>query len=140
MVDLTDHCSLQVSSLQQDHMTQVDALKAQFARHHSQSEVAGLQSRLSALQVSNITISAAHGSKYESGQFFFTHSRLTKWLRIHYASCVQVCMYTMYFRYLYSAQFSSNPNSFTASLLSFFSITLNIKPINVCLCEERARE
>ena len=42
---------LQVSSLHREHMAQVDCLKAEFARHHSQSEVAALHSQLSAMEM-----------------------------------------------------------------------------------------
>ena len=42
---------LQVSSLCCEHIAQVDSLKVEFARHHSQSEVAALHSQLSAMEV-----------------------------------------------------------------------------------------
>ena len=40
-----------MSSLRREHMAQVDSMKAEFARHHSQSEVAALHSQLSAMEV-----------------------------------------------------------------------------------------
>ena len=46
-----EETAAELSSLRQRHVTEVDRLKAQFARHHSQSETATLKTNLSSLQV-----------------------------------------------------------------------------------------